>query len=203
MKYFKIYPTSVNMRFVDETVGILRDGGMIIYPTDTLYALGCNALDSRAIGRICALKGINPDKQMLSVVCSDISQASEYALIDNRAFRLLKDNLPGPFTFILPASSNLPKVFRGRKTVGIRVPDNCIARTIAKEMGCPILSSSIDTGRMSPEEAVDPQTIAMFYENSVQAIIDGGCGGLIPSTVINCLDSSDPEVVREGKGIVK
>ena len=122
MKTFKMYASSINDRYVDEIVGMLRSGAIIIYPTDSLYAVGCDALNNRAVERVCRLKGINPDKQRLAIVCSDISQASEYARIDNEAFRLMKGNLPGPFTFILPASSRLSKAFKGRREVGVRVP---------------------------------------------------------------------------------
>ena len=133
MKTLRIYPTSINDRYLDEVVDCLRDGGVIIYPTDTLYAIGCDALNNSAIERLCKIKGVNPQKQVLSVVCDGISMASEYARIDNEAFRILRTNLPGPFTFILPAATSLPKVFKGRKEVGIRVPDNPISRAIAEK----------------------------------------------------------------------
>ena len=135
MKSLKFYPTNINRRYIDETVSALRDGKLIIYPTDTLYAIGCDALNNRAIEKICRIKGINPAKQLLSIVCSDISQAAEYARIDNNAFRLMRSNLPGPFTFILPAATTLPKAFKGRHTVGVRIPDNDIARAIADALG--------------------------------------------------------------------
>ena len=151
MKTLRIYPSSINDRFLDEAVETLRDGGVIVYPTDTLYAVGCNALDNRAIERVCRLKGINPLKQELSVVCADMSQASEYARIDNVAFRILKDCLPGPYTFLLPASTRLPKVFKGRKVVGIRIPDNEIPREIARRLGNPVLSTSITFDPDVPE----------------------------------------------------
>ncbi|MDE5671893.1 MAG: threonylcarbamoyl-AMP synthase, partial [Duncaniella sp.] len=138
MKTLRIYPTSINDRYLDEVVDCLRDGGVIIYPTDTLYAIGCDALNNSAIERLCKIKGVNPQKQVLSVVCDGISMASEYARIDNEAFRILRTNLPGPFTFILPAATSLPKVFKGRKEVGIRVPDNTISRAIAERLGHPI-----------------------------------------------------------------
>ena len=143
MKTLRMYPTSINERYLDEVVKSLEDGGLIIYPTDTLYAIGCDALNNSAIEHLCKIKGVNPQKQTLSVVCSGISMASEYARIDNEAFRILRANLPGPFTFILPAATSLPKVFKGRKEVGIRVPDNPIATAIAERLGHPILSSSL------------------------------------------------------------
>ncbi len=202
MKIFKMYTSNINDRFMDEVIDTLTDGGIVIYPTDTLYAIGCNALNNSAIERICKLKGINPQRTNLSVVCSDISQASQYARIDNKAFQLLRENLPGAFTFILPAASTLPKVFKGRKTVGIRVPDNVIAREIASRLGNPILTTSIEWDD-DPEDGCNPQAIAMKYEGMVDIVIDGGYGELMPSTIVDCIDSSAPEIIREGKGKLK
>ena len=178
MRILKMYESNINERYMDLVIDTLRDGGIVIYPTDTLYAIGCDALNNNAIERICRFKDINPQKTNLSVVCSDISQASEYARIDNRSFQLLRANLPGPFTFILPASSSLPKVFKGRKTVGVRIPDNAVARLLAERLGNPVLTTSID----------------------VDLLIDCGTGELVPSTVVDCTDSNNPEIVREGKG---
>lgn len=200
MKILKMYTSNINDRFMDEVIETLKDGGIIIYPTDTLYAIGCNALNNNAIERICKIKGINSQRTNLSIVCSDISQASQYARIDNRAFQLLRENLPGAFTFILPTASTLPKAFKGRKAVGIRVPDNAIAREIASRLGNPILTTSIEWDD-DPEDGCNPQAIAMKYEDVVDIVIDGGYGELIPSTVVDCLDSSSPEITREGKGI--
>lgn len=199
MKILKMYTSSINERFMDEVIDTLRDGGIIIYPTDTLYAIGCNALNNSAIERICRIKGINTQRTNLSIVCSDISQASQYARIDNRSFQLLRENLPGAFTFILPASSTLPKAFKGRKTVGIRVPDNPIAQEIAARLGNPILTTSIEWDD-DPEDGCNPQAIAMKYEDTVDIVIDGGYGELTPSTIIDCTDSINPQITREGKG---
>ncbi|MDE6378523.1 MAG: threonylcarbamoyl-AMP synthase, partial [Duncaniella sp.] len=132
MKTLRMYPTSLNDKFLDEAVEALERGELIVYPTDSLYALGCDALNNNAIERLCRIKGIDPKKQSLSVVCASLSMASEYARIDNEAFRILRANLPGPFTFILPAATTLPKVFKGRRTVGIRIPDNPIALALAE-----------------------------------------------------------------------
>ena len=200
MKILKMYTSNINDRVMDEVIETLKDGGIIIYPTDTLYAIGCNALNNNAIERICKIKGINSQRTNLSIVCSDISQASQYARIDNRAFQLLRENLPGAFTFILPTASTLPKAFKGRKAVGIRVPDNAIAREIASRLGNPILTTSIEWDD-DPEDGCNPQAIAMKYEDVVDIVIDGGYGELTPSTVVDCLDSSSPEITREGKGI--
>ena len=191
-----MYPTSLNDRFLDEAVETLRDGGIIIYPTDSLYALGCNALNNSAIERLCKFKGVNPQKQTLSIVCDGLSMASEYARIDNEAFRILRNNLPGPFTFILPAATTLPKVFKGRRTVGIRVPDNAIARAIAERLGNPVLSTSIT----QDGDAVAPITFSLEHEDVASLMIDGGESDGIPSTVIDITDSHSPEIIREGKG---
>jgi tRNA threonylcarbamoyl adenosine modification protein (Sua5/YciO/YrdC/YwlC family) len=200
MKTLTIYPGSINERYIDEVVEALRAGDIVIYPTDTLYALGCDALNQRAIERLCRIKGINPDKQSLSVICSDLSQAAEYARIDNRAFRVLKEYLPGPFTFILPAATTLPKVFKGRKSVGVRIPDNAIPRALAEAMGNPILSTSIAFDVDVPAEAEMPESIALRYDNDVDVMIDGGEGSVYPSTIVDLTDSNSPEVVRQGAG---
>lgn len=203
MKVLKIYPTSINSRFIEEAVGELRDGGIILYPTDTLYALACSALNQSAIDRLCRVKGLNPQKEFLSIVCSDISQASEYARIDNAAFRILKNNLPGPFTFILPASTVLPKAFKGRKTVGVRVPDNPIATALAAELGHPLLTTSVSPDAdSSPESVSEPDVVSLNYSDKVALMIDGGRIAGVPSTIIDITDSSSPVLIREGAGVL-
>lgn len=174
----------------------MAEGRIVVYPTDTLYALGCDALNNRAIERLCAVKGINPAKQMLSIVCSSISMAAEYAQIDNRAFALLKRYLPGPFTFILPASPRLPKVFKGRRTVGIRIPDDPVATALVEALGRPILSASA----VEPGSEISPEEIADMHAAHADLIIVSGETGSQASTIVNCLDSSAPELVRQGKG---
>ncbi len=198
MKTFKMYASSINDRYVDEIVGMLRSGAIIIYPTDSLYAVGCDALNNRAVERVCRLKGINPDKQRLAIVCSDISQASEYARIDNEAFRLMKGNLPGPFTFILPASSRLSKAFKGRREVGVRVPDNEIARHLALALGNQLLTTTIEWDDADPDDLCQPSSISLHYADTVDAVVDGGEGHASPSAVVSLLDSSSPEILREG-----
>ncbi|MDE6120623.1 MAG: threonylcarbamoyl-AMP synthase, partial [Muribaculaceae bacterium] len=143
MKILKVFSQNPDSRHISEAAEAMRRGEIVVYPTDTLYALGCDALNNRAIERLCRLKGLNPDKNLLSIVCDDLSQASDYARVDNRAFRILKQYLPGAFTFVLPASTTLPKVFKGRKSVGIRIPDNNIARGLARELGHPVMTSSV------------------------------------------------------------
>ena len=198
MKTFKMYASSINDRYVDEIVGMLRSGAIIIYPTDSLYAVGCDALNNRAVERVCRLKGINPDKQRLAIVCSDISQASEYARIDNEAFRLMKGNLPGPFTFILPASSRLSKAFKGRREVGVRVPDNEIARHLALALGNPLLTTTIEWDDADPDDLCQPSSISLHYADTVDAVVDGGEGHSSPAALVSLLDSSSPEILREG-----
>ena len=199
MQHLTIYSTSIDERSIDTAVRTLQRGEVIIYPTDTLYALGCDALNQRAIERLCRIKGINPDKNLLSVVCADISQAADYARIDNRAFAIIKHYLPGPFTFILPASTKLPKVFKGRKTVGIRVPGCTIARATASALGNPILTSSATTP--DPDDIVSPEAVAMAYKADATLLVDGGEGGMEPSTIVDLTDPDSPEVIRQGAGI--
>lgn len=200
MKTEKIYPTSIDENALSRAVAILRDGGVILYPTDTIYAFGCDALNARAIERVCRIKNIDPRRESLSIVCSDISQASEYARIDNVAFRILKDYLPGPYTFVLPASTTLPKVFKGRKTVGVRIPQNEIARRLAQELGNPLLSTSISVDEDAPEESENPESVALRFDNLADLMIDGGDGLSVGSTVVDLTDSRSPELLRPGIG---
>lgn len=200
MKILKFYSENPNQNYIDEAVEALRNGEIVVYPTDTLYALGCDALNNRAIERLCRLKGINPDKNLLSIVCADLSQVAEYARVDNRAFRMLKEYLPGPFTFVLPASTTLPKVFKGRKSVGVRIPDNSIARALARSLGHPVLTSSVELDE--EYETPDGEALGLRYEGQpeVSVVLDGGDGVFTPSTVIDCIDSSEPEIIRQGAG---
>ena len=204
MKILRIYPTSINSRFIDEAVATLRQGGLIIYPTDTLYAFGASAMDKGAVESLCRLKGIDPKKQSLSIMCADISQASEYARIDNNAFRILKANLPGPFTFILPVATTLPKVFKERKTVGVRVSSNPIAAELARALGGPLLTSSVQPDSDgSPESVSEAETVAVVNAHTVSLMINGGSVAGEPSTIVDLTDSSDPQIVRAGAGELK
>ncbi|MDR1880581.1 MAG: threonylcarbamoyl-AMP synthase [Tannerellaceae bacterium] len=195
----RIYPENPNPREVNKVVDILRDGGLVIYPTDTVYAMGCDALNVRAIEKICQIKGIDPHKGDLSIICYDLSNISEYAKVSNAAFKVMRKNLPGPFTFILPTSSELPKIYKNRKEVGIRVPDNTIIRQLVYELGNPILTTSIHDDDDVIEYTTDPELIHEKYEHQVDIVIHGGFGGIDPSTVVNCT-TNDFEVVRQGKG---
>ena len=199
MRPVKLYPQNPDVREIDRIADILRDGGAIIYPTDTIYAIGCYALNVRAVERICRLKGINPQKADLSIICYDLSNISGYAKVNNNYFKLMKRNLPGAFTFILPTSSNLPKIYKNRKTVGIRVPDNNIIRSLVKALGNPILTTSVPYDEMNPEYTTDPELIAERYDKDIDLVIDGGYGGNIPSTTIDCT-GEEAVILRQGKG---
>lgn len=195
----KIYPENPNSREIDKVVRVLQDGGLVIYPTDTVYAIGCDALNVRAVEKICRMKGINPQKSDLSIICYDLSNISEYAKVNNAVFKLMKKNLPGPFTFILPTSNELPKIYKNRREVGIRVPDNPIIRTLVKELGNPILTMSVHDEDDVIEYSTDPELIHEKYENQVDIVIDGGYGGMEPSTVVNCT-TDEFDILRQGKG---
>ena len=199
----KLYEKNNSRRDIDRIVDILNDGGVIIYPTDTTYAFGCHALKERAIERVCEIKGLDTKHHLLSVVANDISSVSEYVRIDNETFRLMRDYLPGPFTFILPAGTRLPKIFKNRKEVGIRIPDNNIVREICEALGAPLLSTSLKVNEREDVEYMTlPELINEKYGDLVDLIIDGGEGGTEQSTIINCVDG-EAEIVRQGKGWIE
>lgn len=200
MKLLKVIPDNPNERFIDMAVDALNNGRLIIYPTDTLYALGCDALNNNAVEEICKIKGIKSEKTNLSIICESISQAAEYSRINNIVFALMKNNLPGPFTFILPALSQLPKAFKKRKAVGIRIPDNNIAMELVKKLGHPIMTTSIKYD--DDDYGCEPELIAENYTNMVDVIIDAGRGNLMPSTIVDCT-TDEYEITREGKGILQ
>ena len=196
----KLYDKNNNPDDLQRIVDTLEEGGIIIYPTDTMYAIGCHALKERPIERICKLKNIDPRKHNLSIICYDVSNISEYARVSNATFKLMKRTLPGPFTFILNADSRLPKIFRNRKEVGIRVPDNNIIREICRMLNAPILTTTLPLKEGEDIEYVtDPELIDEKFGDKVDWVIDGGIGGIEPSTVINCC-GDEPEEVRQGKG---
>ena len=196
-----IHPDNPLERNLDKVVQCLLNGGIIIYPTDTIYGMGCDITNQKAIEKICRIKGIKPNKANFSFVCYDLSHLSDYTKpIDSATFRLLKKALPGPFTFILTASSKVPRILnQSKKTVGIRIPDNIIARQIVKMLGNPILSTSLHDDDDIIEYSTDPELIYEKYKNDVDVVIDGGYGGNIPSTVVNCSEGHY-EVTRQGKG---
>ena len=198
----KIYPENPNPREINRVLKALQDGELIVYPTDTVYAVGCDALNVRAVERLCKMKGIDPTKNNLSIVCSDLSNISEYAQVSNAVFKVMKRNLPGPFTFILPAGRKLPKIYKNRKEVGIRVPDNEIALTLVRELGSPLLSMSVRDEDEVLEYSTDPELIHEKYAEHVSIVIDGGYGEFEPSTVVNAMDD-EMEIIRQGKGILQ
>jgi len=200
----KIYPENPNEKAIEQVVDVLKKGGLIIYPTDTIYGLGCDITNPKAIEKIARIRGIKPEKANFSFICHDFKHISDYIKpIDNTTFRVLKKALPGPFTFIFNANNNVPKLLSSnKKTVGIRVPDNNIARCIVKELGNPILSTSIKDDDELVEYSTDPELIHEKYENLVDLVIDGGYGDNDASTVIDCTNG-EFEVIREGKGNIE
>ncbi|UUV21025.1 L-threonylcarbamoyladenylate synthase [Paenimyroides aestuarii] len=201
-KFIKIYPDNPNEKEIQKVVKILKEGGLVIYPTDTVYGLGCDITNSKALERIAKIKGIKLEKANFSFVCNDLSNISEYVKnLDTSSFKILKKALPGPYTFILEGNNNLPKEFKKKKTVGIRVPDNSIALELVKQLGNPIISTSIYDEDEVLEYTTDPELIFEKWQNKVDAVIDGGYGDNIASTIID-LTGPEPEVIREGKGAI-
>lgn len=199
-QFIKIYEDKPNEAAIKKVVSVLKDGGLIIYPTDTVYGVGCDITNLRALEKVAKLKGIKLEKANLSFICYDLSHISDYVKqMDTSTFKLLKRAFPGAYTFILPGSSDLPKVFKNKKTVGIRVPDNNIIREIVKELGNPIISTSIHDDDDVVEYSTDPELIFEKWQTKVDMVIDGGYGSNIPSTIID-LSNGEPIVVREGKG---
>lgn len=197
----RIYPENPNDRAIQQVVDVLRNGGLVIYPTDTIYGLGCDITNQKAIEKICQIRGIKPDKANFSMICHSLSQISEYIKpVDTSTFRILKKALPGPFTFIFQATHKVPKLMSSKKkTVGIRVPDNTIAQELVRALGNPILSTSIHDDDDILEYSTDPELIYEKYMDKVDIVIDGGYGDNVASTVIDC-SGSEMEVIREGKG---
>jgi len=199
-QYIKIYEENPNPKEIRKVVDTLHKGGLVIYPTDTVYGLGCDITNTKALERIARIKGIKLAKANWSFICADLSNLSDYVRqIDTATFKILKRALPGPYTFVLPGNSNLPKVFKKKKTVGIRVPDNSIAKALVEELGNPIVSTSIRDEDELLEYTTDPSLIFEKWEHLVDVVIDGGYGGNVASTVID-LSGYEPEVIREGKG---
>jgi tRNA threonylcarbamoyl adenosine modification protein (Sua5/YciO/YrdC/YwlC family) len=194
-----IHPQNPQARLLRQVADVLRGGGVVIYPTDTIYGLGCDIQQQKAVERICRIKGVDAQKAQLSFVCHDLSHLSEYAKqLNTPVYRTLKQYLPGPYTFILGASKNVPRILKTKKdTVGIRVPDNAIARCIVEELGNPILSASLPGEYV--EEYTDPEIIHEKFGKLVDLVIDGGNGGMIPSTIIDFTDD-EPVLVRQGLG---
>ncbi|RLD93591.1 MAG: threonylcarbamoyl-AMP synthase [Bacteroidetes bacterium] len=199
----KLYEKNPEQKVVQKVVELLQYGGVIIYPTDTVYGIGCDITKARAVERVARIKGVRPEKARFSFICSDLSHLSDYANhVDNTTFKLMKSFLPGPYTFILNASTQVPKsIKQKRKTVGIRIPDNNIILEIVRQLGNPILTTSLKEDDQILEYPTDPELIYQEYRDLVDAVIDGGYGGLIPSTIIDC-SGDEPTVIREGLGEV-
>ncbi|NDV65969.1 L-threonylcarbamoyladenylate synthase [Bacteroides sp. 224] len=196
----KLYDKNNNPQDLQEIVDILNNGGIIIYPTDTVYAIGCHGLKERAIEQICRIKDINPKKNNLSIICTDLSMVSEYAKMSNDTFKLLKKNLPGPFTFILKTGNNLPKIFKNRKEVGIRIPNSPIINEISRLLEAPIMTSSLPYNSDDDIEYIThPELIEEKFGELVDLVIDGGIGDTERSTIVNCTED-EPEIIRHEKG---
>lgn len=199
-KILKIYPENPQENLISEVVKTLRNGGIIIYPSDTVYALGCDINNIKAMEKLAQLKKIKLEKAKFSIICNDLSHLSEFTKpIENSTFRLLKAHIPGPFTFILEANKNLPLAYKGHKTVGIRVPDHSIPRLIVEQLGNPIASTSIKDDDEILEYSTDPELIAEKYDTFVDIVIDSGYGDNMASTIVD-ITSGTPEIIRQGKG---
>jgi tRNA threonylcarbamoyl adenosine modification protein (Sua5/YciO/YrdC/YwlC family) len=195
----RIYEDNPSPQQIQKVVEVLRNGGIIIFPTDTVYAFGCDIFNARAVEAIVRLKEKDIRKADLSFVCHEMSQISEYAKMDDYAFKLMKKNLPGPFTFLLNGSNRLPKLFKNKKVVGIRMPGNNIALDIVRELGNPIMVSSVFTDEDTLEYIADPELIEERFGYQVELVIDGGYGGTTTSTIVDCT-GEEPEIIREGAG---
>ncbi|GAB3325728.1 L-threonylcarbamoyladenylate synthase [Larkinella ripae] len=202
-EFLRIHPETPEERKIRHVVDVLRDGGVIIYPTDTIYGLGCDIHNTRAIERIARIKGIKPQKNDFSFICNDLSHIADYARVGNQAFKKMKHLLPGPYTFILDVSHRVPKILHtNKRTVGIRIPDHAIPRDIVKELGNPIITTTIkDIEDEIVPYITDPEIIFERFQHQVDLVIDGGMGGNIPSTIIDAT-TDDFEIVRRGLGIL-
>ena len=199
-EFIKLYEENPNPKEVKRVVETLRKGGLVIYPTDTVYGLGCDITNYKALERIARIKGVKLEKANWSFICADLSNLSDYVRqINTSTFKILKRALPGPFTFILPGNNRLPKPFKKKKTVGIRIPDNNIINALVVELGNPIVSTSIRDEDVLLEYTTDPELIFEKWQNLVDIVIDGGYGGNMASTIVD-LSQDEPELIREGKG---
>lgn len=199
MRIYKVYSDSPSDKQLDDFCDALERGETMIWKADGRYAFACDALNPKAIDRICNIKRKNPDKALLSIACPNISVAAEYVRIDNEMFRLLKENTPGPFTFIFKTGNKLPRAFKGRKTAGIRIPANSSALALLEKFGRPVLTTTLPAD--DPDYALNPELIAEKYSSMVDFLIDSGDGDLLETTVLDC-QNSEPEMVREGAGIL-
>lgn len=198
----RLFEDNPNARDIRKVVNILQKGGVIIYPTDTVYAIGCDINNVKAVQKVAALKGVKPEKANFSMICQDLSHIAEYARVSNEVFKIMKRSLPGPFTFILNATNKLPNVLMNRrKTVGVRIPDNYIVMAIVEELGHPLLTTSVRDDDEVIEYTTDPELIYERYENRVDLVIDGGYGKNVASTVVDC-SGDEVEIIRQGIGVL-
>lgn len=197
MRVIKLYEKDTDERLLESIATALKGGAVVIYPTDSVYAMGCDALNTRAVEKICVIKGVNPNKSNLSIIGADLSSLSKYVKISDSLYKILRKNLPGPFTFILPTTNGLPKIFKNRKCVGIRIPSNSIPVKIAEKLGNPLLTTSLKNSESEEEYHTNPQLIAEAYNSIVDIVIDGGIGNSDVTTVIDCT-SGCLEITREG-----
>lgn len=197
----KINPENPEQRKIQQVVDVLNDGGIIIYPTDTVYGLGCDIFQPKAVERICRLRGLDPAKAMLSFICSDISEVSNFTLpINNPVFKVMRKNLPGPFTFVLNSNNQVPKLFKNKKrTIGIRIPDNSVSQAIVNTLGRPLLTISLKSEDQIAEYYTDPEDFKDEFLKLVDIVIDSGPGRNVPSTVVDCT-GEEPLLIREGAG---
>lgn len=197
----KINPENPEQRKIQQVVDVLNDGGIIIYPTDTVYGLGCDIFQPKAVERICRLRGLDPAKAMLSFICSDISEVSNFTLpINNPVFKVMRKNLPGPFTFVLNSNNQVPKLFKNKKrTIGIRIPDNSVSQAIVNTLGRPLLTISLKSEDQIAEYYTDPEDFKDEFQKLVDIVIDSGPGRNVPSTVVDCTGEK-PLLIREGAG---
>lgn len=198
-EYIKLYPNNTDLKKIERVVDCLKNGGVIIYPTDTIYGMGCDIHNARSVERIAQIKGIKPQKNNFSFICYDLSHIADYAKVSNLAYKIMKKALPGPFTFVLETTNKVPKLFAQKKTVGIRIPNNDIPRLIVKGLNNPIVSTSIHDDDEIIEFSTDPELIYEKYRNLVDMVIDGGYGQNIPSTIVDAT-TNDFEIIRQGLG---
>jgi tRNA threonylcarbamoyl adenosine modification protein (Sua5/YciO/YrdC/YwlC family) len=203
-EFIRLYEENPDPRRISQIVDVLRDGGVVIYPTDTVYGMGCDITSQKAIDRICKIKGINPKKHNFSMICADLSNISEFTrIITKPVFKLMKKAFPGPFTFILDASNQVPKILHSKKkTIGIRIPNHSIPLLLVKELGNPILTTSINDEDEVVEYSTDPELIFEKYENLVDVVIDGGYGQNVASTILDCT-GQEIEILRQGLGVLE
>jgi tRNA threonylcarbamoyl adenosine modification protein (Sua5/YciO/YrdC/YwlC family) len=202
-RLISIHPLNPQVQRIEEVVQILQKGGLVIYPTDTVYGVGCDMTNARAVERVYQLKGVKPGKTNFSIICHDLSDIATYALVSNQSFKLMKKALPGPFTFVLPATRSIPKLLEIKKrTIGIRIPNHAIPRMLVELLGNPLITTSLPEDNSMIEYSTDPELMAEKWNRLVDCVLDAGAGGIIPSTIVD-LTGNQPEIIREGLGEIE